>query len=126
MSTMMKTTKLDGTSANKDESEIPHETNCSIKLRGSKYFDYIFPKLKTSNNEDIEFWYTIIKDPNRLMYPDAKTTTLGYFSVKNWKDIEEQILATFFNEYDSDISVDPSDTVYMKPTITITLLRRKD
>ena len=120
------TKDLDGISVTKDESEIPHETNCSIKLRGSKHFDYIFPKLKTFNNEKIEFWYVVIKDPNRLMYPDGKTTTLGYFSVKNWKDIEEQILATFFNEYDSDISVDPSDTVNMKPTITITLLRRKD
>lgn len=119
------TKNLDGILATRDESEIPHETNYNIKLRGNKYFDYIFPKIKTFGNKKIKLWRVIIKDPNKISYSKCDTTTFGFFAIKKWKDIDE-ILVKHFDEYDSDVSIDANDVVYMEPTITITLLRRKD
>lgn len=117
MSMMM--TKLDGTSV--INTEHP-KYNLSI-YRSNKYFNYIFPKLRTFDNKRIKRWRVVINDPNKISNAEY-TTTLGYFSVKQWKDIEDIIFKNF-DKYDSDISIDPCNTEYNDPTILITLLRRK-
>ena len=92
------------------------------KVNDVKSFNKLLNLIRTYRNKKVEKWVVLIDDPHNFYKQKDKRKQI-FISANNWNELDN-FISTHFDEFKSDIEINPRNDKYMDSTITIKLLRR--